>query len=201
MRIAPAMLAAVVLAASVASFTAPAAVAGSSCTGWTSTTTAPDYIRVARVDLGRVDRVSFRSYVLHVMPAEWGDSLPWALQRAGAVASKQYGWYYTLAGHWRGGTLDGHCYDVKDTSADQRYRPSYSVSSRMLDAVDGTWTWTVWRSGAFVRTGYSYGSDVPCAYDAGTRLYERSARKCANLYGWGARHILERYYSGLVLSP
>ena len=49
----------------------------------------------------------------------------------GALAVKQYGWYYTM--HWRGGSCqvtnpdDGtttvECYDVKDGTLDQIYKP------------------------------------------------------------------------------
>jgi peptidoglycan hydrolase-like amidase len=167
------------------------------CTNWTSTTQPPLTIKVYRVSEGKVDRVNFKDYVMRVVSREWNVKQR-ALRRAGAVAVKQYAWYYVL--HYRGGMYNRSCFDVKDTTADQLYaeKAITGLPTAVKRAVNKTWNWHVSRSGKFVLTGYRRGSDVRCAADAGYRLYVRSARKCAAA-GWSAERILARYYSGSVL--
>jgi hypothetical protein len=194
-RIAPAMLAAVLAITALipgGHFSAP--VAEASCR-WTSSSTPPSSIRVLRRATGRIDTVDFRNYVHTVVAYEWGSSyLPYELVRAGAQAVKQYGWYYALR---QRSTSDGRCYHVGDSTSDQRYNPSYSATDRQRRAVASIWPWRVLRSGQLIMTGYRRGNDYPCAYDAGQRLYARSAKKCARA-GWSASTILKRYYSAVL---
>ncbi len=169
--------------------TAPVAEAG--CR-WTSASTPPSSIRVFRSGSGRIDTVNFGYYVRTVVAYEWGSSsLPFELVRAGAQAVKQYGWYHALRQRT---TADGRCYHVTDSTSDQHFNPRYVATERHKRAVSSIWSWRVLRSGQFVMTPYRRGSDYPCAYDAGRRLYARSARKCANA-GWSALNILKRYYT------
>lgn len=191
-RIAPAMLAvalAVTALIPVGHFGAPAAEAA--CR-WTSSSTPPTSIRVLRTATGRIDTVDFRHYVRTVVAYEWGSSrLPYELVRAGAQAVKQYGWYHALRQRKTG---DGRCYNVVDSTSDQKYSPKYVATDRQKRAVSSIWSWRVLRSGALIMTGYRRGQDYPCAYDAGKRLYARSGKKCAKA-GWPAGRILKRYYS------
>src|SRR3954447_7785043 len=167
------------------------------CTAWTSTSQPPTTIRVYRVSEGKVDQVQFKDYVMRVVSREWNVKQS-ALRKAGAVAVKQYAWYYVL--HYRGGMFNGHCFDVKDTTGDQLYaeKAISGLPRSVKTAVNDTWTWSVHRDGKLPMTGYRRGSDVPCASDAGYRLYIRSARKCA-ARGWSAQQILERYYTATVV--
>jgi peptidoglycan hydrolase-like amidase len=176
-------------------FTVPAtpALGASRCTDWSSRTTPPTTIRVYRVSEGFVETVDFKKYVYNVVMREWNVDNK-RLRRAGAVAVKQYAWYHVL--HYRGGSYNGRCYDVKDSTADQLYasRSVSSLPTRVKRAVNDTWSWRVIKSGKFIMTGYRRGEAVPCAKDAGRRLYARSARRCAN-QGWTADRILKVYYS------
>ena len=200
MRIAPAMLAVVASVFGLV-FAVPAvapSVANAStrpqCTDWRSTSQPPPTISVYRVSEGFVERVDFKAYVMRVGSREWGIKQG-ALRRAGVVAVKQYAWYHVLK--WRGGTYNGKCYDVRDTTADQLYA-SKSISqipSEIKRAVNETWTWRLRRAdGKFPMTGYRRGHDVPCAQDAGYRLYVRSGKKCAAA-GWSTEQILQTYYT------
>ncbi len=145
---------------------APTVEAATACTNWKSTYTPPKTIRVLRsygAASGKVQVVPFRDYVENVMAWEWPEAYPTQALRAGAVAVKQYGWYY--ARKWRGGkTASGVCYDVKDTSADQIYRPeTRSAGPKQLKAVAMTWNLSIRRTrdgkpGTFILTGYSPGS-------------------------------------------
>ena len=91
---------------------------------------------------GKVDTVDFKDYVLRVDSREWNVKQG-ALRKAGAVAVKQYAWYYVL--HYRGGKYNGTCYDVKDTTADQLYAEK-SVSGlprRSRRPSTTTWSWSL----------------------------------------------------------
>ena len=199
-RVAPAALA--ILAGVIAIlFAMPGAVLASAqpqqCTNWQSTSAPPETIKVYRVSEGKVDTVAFKDYVMRVVSREWNVKQG-ALRKAGAVAVKQYAWYYVL--HYRGGTYNGDCYDVKDTTADQLYaeKSVSSLPSGVKKAVNQTWTWSVQRGDKFPMTGYRRGADVACGENAGYHLYVKSARKCAN-EGWSAEEILAKYYSGTVV--
>jgi hypothetical protein len=173
------------------------AAAASSCTGWPSRTEPPTSIRVLRLS-GRVEKVDFRRYVAVVMGSgEWPYSLPRAALEAGAVAVKQFAWYHTLHGHHRRGlvTATGQCYDVRDTTQDQLYRPERAViRNSQWRAIDRTWAISLRKKGAFMLTQYRAGRKRPCASDVNGRwLVERSAVACAR-NGWSAEQILAAYY-------
>ena len=75
-----------------------------------------------------------------VLAAEWPHHYPIETIKAGAVAVKQYAWYYTIV--YRGGEVeleDGStaCYDVEDTTVDQVYypeNPDYRRTDKLLSA-------------------------------------------------------------------
>ena len=198
MRIAPAMLAitASVLFIGMPGFAGPVqpvSARSEQCTDWTSKEQPPQDISVFRVNEGKVQRVDFKLYVARVAAREWNVKQP-ELRRAGVVAVKQYAWYHVL--HWRGGKYNGECYDVKDTTSDQLYaaKPANQIPARIWDDVNATWSWRLYRENRLPMTGYRRGNDVPCAKDAGYRLYVQSGRKCAKS-GWSAERILEKYYT------
>lgn len=182
------------------SFALPEVALGSAapaqCTKWSSTTQPPPSINVYRVSEGKVDTVDFHDYVMRVVSREWNVKQA-ALRQAGAVAVKQYAWYHVL--HYRGGMYNGHCYDVKDTTADQLYasKAISGLPTAVKSAVNNTWSWSLHRNGKFPMTGYRRGADVACAANAGYRLYVRSARKCAEK-GWSAQRILSVYFTANV---
>jgi hypothetical protein len=166
---------------------------GGDCSRWTSTTTPPNYIRVYRNKTGRVDRVSFRKYLVTVLGKEWPGYLPHALIEAGAVAAKQYAWYHVLQGPRR--TKDGRCFDVRDGIQDQLYKPGKSrVRPDHHDAVDATWHITLIKSERFFMTGYRRGNKGRCGRDAnGWKLFARTATRCA-YNGKDFLQILRIYY-------
>jgi hypothetical protein len=170
-----------------------AAQVSSGCSRWTSTTTPPDYIRVYRNQSGRIDKVAFRKYVVTVLGHEWPGYLPHAVIAAGAVASKQYGWYHAM--HPRQ-LRDGRCFDVRDGIQDQLYRPgSARVVQDHFDAVELTWDITLLKADRFFMTGYRAGQKGACGSDAnGWKLFARTATRCAN-NGKTYLQILKIYYS------
>jgi hypothetical protein len=177
----------------------PPVVQAAVCTGWSSTTTPPATIRVLRSATGVVQAVGFETYVKVVMPAEWPSTWPMESLRAGAVAVKQYAWYYAI--HYRGGTGTGGCYDVVDNTNDQVYSPeTRTPAASHVQAVESTWPESITKNGSFILTGYRSGSDVACGTDAdGSHLYQHSARNCA-LAGKTGEEILHVYFDpGLVI--
>ena len=200
MRIAPAMLAifASVFVAGMAVTAQPVAAASGYCTNWDSRTQPPETIAVYRVSEGFVDRVDFKHYVMNVVSSEWNVEER-ALRRAGAVAVKQYAWFHVLK--WRGGSFNGDCFDVKDTTADQLYKAKAAdmIPDRVKRAVNSTWDMRLLRDGKFFMTGYRTGNNVPCASDGGYKLMAKSAAKCAR-HGWSAGRILEKYYTANLVT-
>jgi hypothetical protein len=181
---------------------APATVAAGSCTGWTSTVVPPPSINVLRTSLGRVDTVPFRRYVEFVLAAEWGPGTGQEALAAGAVAVKQYAWYHALAGHWRGGRYGGACFDVRDTTADQVYRPATKIpTARQRAAVAESWAVTVRKpssadpAGRFFMTSYNGGHSLPAcgAGVTGWKLWQHGAATCA-AEGYTYEAILRLYY-------
>ena len=204
MRIALAMLAVTAsvligLPTGVGSIQSAAAATAEQCTNWTSTRQPPPDIAVYRVSEGRVERVPFQLYVARVLSLEWGVKYA-ELRRAGAVAVKQFAWYHVL--HWRGGTHDGECFDVRDTTRDQLYAaiPPTQITDSVLNAVKTTWTWRMSRDGRFIMTGYRRGEAVPCAQDAGYRLHFLSARRCVVRRGWDTKRLLQVYYTADLIT-
>ena len=167
--------------------------AGSTCTGWSSTFVPPTTIRVYRSALGRTVTLPFRSYVETVMASEWGPTNPPAALQAGALAVKQYAWYYTQV--WRGGRdSGGRCFDVRDTWSDQVYNPSKAPAAAHLAAVAATWPLSLRRSGRFFPTGYWSGAGACGAAAWNGRLFQRDAADCARRLDETAEQILRRFY-------
>ena len=104
-------------------------------------------IRVLRThgpNKGNVETVDFRTYVGWVLSTEWTAHYPLEALKVGAIAVKQYAWYYTIV--YRGGVdASGNCYDVVDNTNDQYYDPDNKVHPRPgpnkfhLQAIAATW--------------------------------------------------------------
>ncbi|NBE82506.1 SpoIID/LytB domain-containing protein [Micromonospora rubida] len=156
----------------------------------------PSTILVYRVNLGRVDRVDFKTYVKNVLPNEWVTSWPNASLQAGAVAVKSYGWYWAL--HSTRKTSGGQCYDVRDDTADQVYRPSSAVSSTSA-AVDSTWSTRMTRSGSILRAHYCATTTACGGWVTGDWMSQYGSRDLANA-GNNYQAILRYYYSNVVIS-
>jgi len=170
---------------------------GRSCTGWESRKVEPNYIRVLDTRTGQVHKVKFKRYVAQVMASgEWPGRLPNATLKAGAMATKQFAWYYTLKGNWRGGVSRGRCYDVVNTTQDQLWRPGAKPVPSQNRAVNAVWGLSAWKwNTRFFLTGYRAGYAQTCGADAnGWKLYARSAKNCAKR-GWSWKRILKKYYS------
>jgi hypothetical protein len=192
------------------------------CTGWTDEFHPPTEIRVRRKsgpNAGTVEVVPFWNYVGTVLRAEYstGGTKGPLWMRIGALTVKEYAWYYAM--HWRGGTVtitnaDGstttQCFDVRDGTADQIYKPEKLVNGvwvpnnvptqANLQAMAETWPislrkWnqTKLRDRLFV-TGYRAGKKLPCGTDStGFKIFQKSLRDCGSK-GLTFEETLRRYY-------
>lgn len=202
--------------------------AAQQCTGWTDEFHPPTEIRVLRKrgpNAGHVEVVPFWNYVGTVLAAEYSTSGPrgavWF--RMGAQSVKQYAWYYAM--HWRGGKVTNYnedgsvasveCFDVRDSTADQIYKPEKLVngqwvpinvpSAANLSAMAEIWPnslrkWVVKKQKSrFFLTGYRSGKKKPCGADAaGFRIMQKSLADCI-VKGLVYEETLREYYEPNVL--
>jgi hypothetical protein len=178
---------------SVPSVVNPPVAAAAVCTGWNSVMTPPTTIKVLRTATGIVETVDFKTYVKIVLPAEWSPGLAFEHQRMGAVVVKQYAWYRAM--HWRGGSSNGNCYDVVDSTNDQIYSPGRTLYANQNSAVDATWPLSLTKSGSLFLTPYRTGSSTTCGSDAnGGILYQASAKACISNSAMTAEQALAVYF-------
>ncbi len=168
-------------------------------TEWASKKEPPPTILVLRTETGGVAEVDLKRYVAMVMASgEWPTTLPKAVLEAGALATKQYAWYYALEGNHRDGDHNaaGVCFDVRDDSTDQVYRPeSAEPTEKQKSARDALWDLSLRKHDKFLLTGYRQGSATKCAADAdGWKLYATSAKDCAKRLDYDSKAILRDYF-------
>lgn len=156
----------------------------------------PTTILVYEVAAGRVVRVSFKDYVKDVLPNEWISSWPAESLNAGAMAVKSYGWYRAL--HSISKTSGGQCYDVKDNTADQVYKPGSAKASTSA-AVDRTWSTRMTRSGNILQAHYCSTTTACGSYVVGDWMSQYGSRDQANA-GKSYSTILRYYYDDIVLT-
>jgi Stage II sporulation protein len=174
------------------------------CTGFFSNTTPPATIQVYNVNTGTIQTYAFEYYVENVLPNEWISSWPASSLEAGAMAVKTYGWYWV--NNWRGGSLNGTCYDVEggtysDGACDVNYQcfiPGSAVAAT-TDAVENTWTAVAQQSGAVFEASFNsgYSSDT-CGEDDGSpapgdEMSQWGTQACAD-DGYGWQQIFTTYY-------
>lgn len=195
------LAAALIVFSSVLLAVADARPADAACgTDWQSESEPPETVLVLRTATGTVEEVGLKRYVAVVMASgEWPTSLPEALLEAGALATKQYAWYYALEGNHRDGyhNAAGHCYDVRDDSTDQVFRPETAEPTEKQKAArDALWGLSLRKNDKFFLTGYRQGSATKCADDADEwHLFATSAEDCADPLGQDSLEILHTYYS------
>lgn len=189
--------------------------ATSSCSGYTSNTVPPNTIRVLATDPSNptgpktVQVIGFETYVENVLPNEWIPTWNAEALKAGAMAAKSYAWYWVI--HWRGGTSNGQCYDVDDTTNYQVYKAN-SAQASTTAAVQATWYIDMLENGQIFEA--SYCSNMNCGFypgaptsgqdgcgtdpsgspnTTGLRMSQYGSQACAQ-QGLDFRQILGVYY-------
>jgi hypothetical protein len=155
----------------------------------------PTTILVYRESLNRVERVDFKTYVKNVLPNEWVTSWPSESLKAGAMAVKNFGWYWAL--HSASKTPSGQCFDVYDHTSSQVYKPG-SAKAVTNAAVDATWGTRLTRSGKIFRAQYCSTTTACGNWVTGDWMSQYGSRDKARA-GWSYSRILKNYYTGIVL--
>ncbi|MFI7703205.1 SpoIID/LytB domain-containing protein [Nonomuraea sp. NPDC049480] len=156
----------------------------------------PTTILVYRKSLDRVERVEFKTYVKNVLPNEWVSSWPTESLKAGAMAVKNFGWYWAL--HSNRKTPSGQCFDVYDHTSSQVYKPG-SAKAVTSAAVDATWGTRLTRNGKIFRAQYCATTTACGNWVNGDWMSQYGSRDKARA-GWSYSRILQNYYTGIVLS-
>ncbi|HTS14706.1 MAG TPA: cell wall-binding repeat-containing protein [Candidatus Sulfotelmatobacter sp.] len=177
---------------------APASTAAS-CTGWTSTYVPPVTIRVGMVTSGSVSSVvtvPFVDYVQTVLAAEWGTNRDATYLQIGALAVKQYGWYYAIHGRLNHTFMD-QCFDVRSDTVDQLYDPAHhTASAEDVAAVTATWQISMRKAGVFFLPHYNGTTSTACGaggFSTGTLLPQQAVQTCIT-QGMDRNAILHLYF-------
>ncbi|TYB45872.1 hypothetical protein FXF51_59850 [Nonomuraea sp. PA05] len=156
----------------------------------------PTTILVYRTAVNRVERVDFKTYVKNVLPNEWVSSWPKESLKAGAMAVKNFGWYWAL--HSNRKTSSGQCFDVYDHTSSQVYEPG-SAKAVTSAAVDATWGTRLTRGGKIFRAQYCATTTACGNWVNGDWMSQYGSRDKAAA-GWSYTRILQHYYTGIALS-
>ena len=170
---------------------------------------------VSATKIKRIKTVPFKQYVKTVMRVEFPG---WIARKrkgglnyitAGAVAAKQYAWYWTTKKpRYR---VNGECFDVYDNVRDQVYKPartqSAAAEAKTSQAVERTWKRVIRRQqvgggSEFVLPFYLHNGSraagacggTPPGYKRGYRMFRSHALTCAK-QGKGANTILIKSYT------
>jgi Stage II sporulation protein len=176
--------------------------------GWTSQTQQPPTIRVymtgvhGPTDAGTVVRYSFTFYEEHVLPNEWFPSWDEAALEAGAVAVRDYAWYFVVNGS-KGttfGSPDPCSFDVDDSTNYQDFDPFAPTYSSTNTAVTATAPYLYRRGSAIPETAYNSGfQGEACGGETVPgSLSQWGTQSCA-MNGDSWQKILSIYY-GFTLS-
>ncbi|MFC4063006.1 SpoIID/LytB domain-containing protein [Planomonospora corallina] len=155
----------------------------------------PTTILVYRKSIDQVERVDFKTYVKNVLPNEWRSHWPRESLRAGAVAVKNYGWYWAL--HSTRKTSDGRCFDVYDHTFSQVYKPG-SATAATNAAVDATWRTRLTRNGKIFQAQYCATTTECGMWVDGDWMSQTGSRDKAKA-GWSHSRILKSYYRGIAV--
>lgn len=169
-----------------------AGAAHTGCGGRYSDSVQPTTIRVYRVALRRVEVVPFKDYVKNVLPNEWIPSWRPASLQAGAMAVKEFGWYWT--NHSGNRRFNGQCFDVSDNTSSQVYQPGSALANTSA-AVEATWDTRMTRSGKIVEAHYCSRAGACGAWTTGDWLSQYGSQSQAAA-GSSYAAILASSYAG-----
>lgn len=108
-----------------------------SCSGYYSDVAPPSTIRILRTSDSTMVTRDCRTYVKEVLPNEWIPSWNESSLQAGAMAVRNFGWWWVNNGP--NGYVNGQCYDVRDDTGSQVWLQNSSTSTTNA-AVDAIWS-------------------------------------------------------------
>ncbi|HEV2377843.1 MAG TPA: carboxypeptidase regulatory-like domain-containing protein, partial [Streptosporangiaceae bacterium] len=173
---------------------------GHNSSGWTSQTKEPPTIRVYLTGPGTVITYDYSFYEKHVLPNEWIASwLPASLE-AGAVAVRDYAWFFVVNGSK--GTASGYnpcAFDVDDTTAYQRFIPGAPTYTSTDSAVDTTADYLFTHNSKIPETSFNAGPATCGGGEPADTMSQNGSQVCAQ-GGDSFGKILGIYYQGFTLT-
>jgi Carboxypeptidase regulatory-like domain/Stage II sporulation protein len=174
---------------------------GHNSSGWTSESEQPSNIRVYMTGSGDVVNYDFTFYEQHVLPNEWEANWRPASLESGAVAVRDYAWYWIL--HGSKGTEppanpDPCDFDVDNTTTYQDFQPSAPAYTSTSSAVDNTANALLTHELQIPETSFNAGDPGDtCGQDGGVyeqgTLSQNGSETCA-VDGDSWQRILGIYY-------
>ena len=149
----------------------------------------PSYIRVYRTSSNKVENIDLYSYIKNVLPNEWYASWPSESLKTGAMACKMYGWYHHY--HPKRNSLNA---DVKDTTADQVYKPNTetAATTAAINAVNGIGIQN--SAGKIFETQYVAGTSGTAGSGNTGKISQYGSKYLAE-NGWTYMSICAYYYN------
>lgn len=156
----------------------------------------PTSIKVLITATNNIQTVNFKQYCKVVLANEVYSSWNSEALKACGLAVKQYGWHLIISPKY-----PSLGYDVKDSTADQKYDPSKTIPSSISTAIDNIYNYVVVNNnGHHIFTSYHAG--ISGQYDHpgvayvkyhGGRLSQYGSQKIAT-EGGNFKNILHYYY-------
>ncbi len=185
----------------------PAIAAG--CSGYYSDVNPPSTIRIYHNNPLKgpdyqIYTRDFKTYAKESHPHEWNSGWAIGSLQAGAMAVRNYAWYWV--NRWRGGWANGQCYDVDSSTSYQAWAPCPGLfcwrNPNTDEAVDSVWnariTWNEGAGGQIFESLHKQGYRDQCGqYNGGQApgndMSQYGSAACASQgEQWG--RILQRYY-------
>lgn len=143
---------------------------------------------------GTIQNVELYDYCKNVLPNEWIGSWKTESLKAGAQAVKFVAWYCVYNAKY-----PGKGYDVKDSTADQVYKPGteYSTCTSAINAVGGIGMLN--SSGELFYPSYRAGTSGSAGTAHGGIMYQYGSQYLATS-GYNYNQILNYYYSNSSVS-
>ena len=167
---------------------------------YTSQTNPPPYIRIAirqntspTGSVLRTDTVDFDYYVKHVLPNEWSSGWNPEALKAGAMAIRNYGWYFVNTGGKYATQFGADC----DNSTNcQVYIPNVTTPTATDSAVDAVAGTGWYQNGSIFMPSYVAGDPGnPRGCLNNTNCMTQYGSQYWALQGKGYQWILSNYYS------
>jgi Stage II sporulation protein len=171
--------------------------------GWTSQTKEPPAIRVYMTGTGRVSKYDFQFYEEHVLPNEWIPSWKEDSLEAGAVAVRDYAWFFVVNGSK--GTASGAdpcSFDVDNTTRYQNFVPGNATYASTNTAVTHTAPYLYTHDSKIPELGYNSGfQGEKCGDETVAGSMSQWGTQACALAGDSWQKILQIYYGFTLHGP
>jgi hypothetical protein len=172
--------------------------------GWTSQTKEPPVIRVYMTATHTVSKYDFTFYEEHVLPNEWIPSWKEDALEAGAVAVRDYAWFFVVNGSKGTGSGDPDpcTFDVDDSTSYQNFLPSNPTYAATNTAVTSTAPYLYTHNSKIPELGYNSGyQGEKCGGETVPGSMSQWGTQACALAGDDWQKILSIYYGFTLQGP